>query len=50
LPERFRQRASLNAGDPSTYYMGGEKGYIDYPTLAQLRGEEPTPPVDQSFR
>ncbi len=50
LPERFRQRAPLNAGDPSTYYMGGEKGYIDYPTLAQLRGEEPTPPVDQSFR
>jgi N-ethylmaleimide reductase len=50
LPERFRQRAPLNADDPSTYYMGGEKGYIDYPTLAQERGEEPKPPVDQSWR
>jgi N-ethylmaleimide reductase len=50
LPERFRLRAPLNADDPSTYYVGGEKGYIDYPTLAQERGEEPKPPVDQSWR
>jgi N-ethylmaleimide reductase len=50
LPERFRQRAPLNADDPSTYYAGGEKGYIDYLTLAQERGEEPRPAVDQSWR
>ena len=50
LPERFRRRAALNADDPTTYYVGGEKGYIDYPTLAQQRGEAPKPCVDQSWR
>ncbi|MBP1151577.1 alkene reductase [Methylocaldum sp. RMAD-M] len=41
LPERFRQNAELNPPDESTYYGGGAKGYVDYPTLKQLRGEEP---------
>jgi N-ethylmaleimide reductase len=50
LPERFRLRAELNPDDPSTYYGGGPKGYIDYPTLVQLRGEAPTPRVDESWR
>lgn len=50
LPERFRQHASLNADDPSTYYGGGAKGYTDYPTLAQERGEAPKPWVDESWR
>jgi N-ethylmaleimide reductase len=50
LPERFRLEAPLNAGDPSTYYAGGQKGYIDYLTLAQERGEEPKPAVDQNWR
>jgi N-ethylmaleimide reductase len=50
LPERFRSRAPLNADDPSTYYGGGAKGYTDYPTLAQLRGEEPHPCVDERWR
>lgn len=50
LPERFRERAPLNADDPSTYYGGGAKGYTDYPTLAQLRGEEPRPCVDDRWR
>jgi len=50
LPERFRSRASLNADDPSTYYGGGAKGYTDYPTLAQQRGEEPHPCVDERWR
>jgi N-ethylmaleimide reductase len=50
LPERFRERAHLNADDPSTYYAGGEKGYIDYLTLTQERGEEPKPAIDQSWR
>jgi N-ethylmaleimide reductase len=47
LPERFRSGASLNADDPTTYYGGGAKGYTDYPTLAQERGEEPHPCVDE---
>jgi N-ethylmaleimide reductase len=50
LPERFRQRAELNPDDPSTYYGGGAKGYTDYPTLPQLRGQAPKPVVDESWR
>jgi len=41
LPERFRRNAGLNPPDESTYYGGGAKGYVDYPTLKPLRGEEP---------
>ena len=33
LVERFRSGAPLNPWDASTFYSGGEKGYIDYPTL-----------------
>jgi N-ethylmaleimide reductase len=50
LPERFRTRAPLNADDRPTYYGGGSKGYTDYPTLAQERGEQPKPCVDESWR
>lgn len=50
LPERFRRRAHLNADDPATYYGGGAIGYIDYLTLAQERGEEPKPQVDERWR
>ncbi|TCS32582.1 N-ethylmaleimide reductase [Paucimonas lemoignei] len=50
LPERFRQHAALNTPDPSTFYGGGAKGYTDYPTLAQTRGESPKPCVDESWR
>jgi N-ethylmaleimide reductase len=49
LPERFRERAPLNPDDPSTYY-GGEKGYVDYLTLAQQRGKEPKPCEDLRWR
>src|SRR6185369_3425938 len=35
LPERFRNDATLNDPDRSTYYSPGEKGYTDYPTLTQ---------------
>lgn len=35
LVERFRAGAELNAPDQSTFYGGGERGYTDYPTLAQ---------------
>ena len=50
LPERLRVGAPLNIDDPTTYYGGGEKGYTDYPSLAQDRGEEPKACVDQSWR
>jgi N-ethylmaleimide reductase len=50
LPERFRRGAALNPDDPSTYYGGGAKGYTDYPSLAQERGEEPKPSLDESWR
>lgn len=33
LPRRFEQDAPLNTPDYSTFYSGGEKGYIDYPAL-----------------
>lgn len=33
LPERFGRNAALNPPDRDTFYAGGEKGYIDYPTL-----------------
>jgi N-ethylmaleimide reductase len=50
LPERFRLHAPLHADDRSTYYGGGAKGYTDYPTIAQERGEEPKPCVDDRWR
>ncbi len=50
LPERFRRHAPLNADDQSTYYGGGAKGYTDYPSLAQERGEQPKPCVDERWR
>jgi N-ethylmaleimide reductase len=50
LPERLRTGAPLNADDPTTYYGGGAKGYTDYPSLAQDRGEQPKSCVDLSWR
>jgi N-ethylmaleimide reductase len=50
LPERFREHAPLNRDDPSTYYGGGEIGYIDYLTLAQERGEQSKPCFDTRWR
>ena len=35
LPERFKRDAELNKPDESTFYTPGEKGYTDYPTMAQ---------------
>ena len=34
LVDRFRLGAPLNPPDRDTFYAGGEKGYLDYPTLA----------------
>jgi N-ethylmaleimide reductase len=50
LPQRFRDRVPLNPDDPTTYYGGGPKGYTDYPSLAQERGEQPKPCVDDRWR
>ena len=33
LVERFAAGAPLNAPDRDTFYAGGERGYLDYPTL-----------------
>ena len=35
LVERLRRGAPLNAWDKTTFYGGGEHGYIDYPALEQ---------------
>jgi N-ethylmaleimide reductase len=35
LVRRLREDAPLNTADPSTFYGGGARGYIDYPTLDQ---------------
>jgi N-ethylmaleimide reductase len=34
LVERLKTGAPLNAADPSTFYGGDERGYLDYPILA----------------
>lgn len=35
LVERFAQKAELAEWDQETFYVPGEKGYTDYPTLAE---------------
>jgi N-ethylmaleimide reductase len=50
LPECLRARSPLNGDDPTTYYGGGPKGYTDYPSLAQDRGEQPKACVDDRWR
>ncbi len=34
LPWRLKTRSVLNAPDRDTFYVGGDKGYIDYPALS----------------
>ena len=36
LPARFRTGASLNKPNRQTFYGGGELGYTDYPSLAEI--------------
>ncbi len=50
LPERLLTNAPLNSPDPSTFYGGGERGYTDYPSLAQERGDLPRSVVDDRWR
>ncbi len=42
LPERFKLNAHLNSAVERTYYIGGRKGYTDYPMLetSQIKYEE----------
>jgi N-ethylmaleimide reductase len=37
LPTRLRDGAELNTPDQETFYSGGAKGYVDYPTLAETQ-------------
>ncbi|KRE63735.1 alkene reductase [Nostocoides sp. Soil756] len=37
LPRRWHERAELNEPNPDTFYGGGAEGYIDYPTLDEMR-------------
>jgi N-ethylmaleimide reductase len=39
LVERFQAGAELNATDFTTLYVGGEKGYVDYPVLTSAAAE-----------
>jgi N-ethylmaleimide reductase len=34
LPARYSRNAGLNAPDQATFYAGEDKGYVDYPALA----------------
>lgn len=37
LVERFKHGHALNAPDAATFYQGDERGYTDYPTLAEAQ-------------
>ena len=37
LVERLKAGAPLNDFDKATFYGGGAKGYVDYPTLAESK-------------
>ncbi len=37
LVARLRQGRELNVPDPSTFYGGGARGYVDYPALVEAR-------------
>ena len=39
LPERFRKSSPLNEVDFETLYSPGRKGYVDYPTLAEIASQ-----------
>jgi len=43
LVERFRIGAALNAPDPSTFYVPGDHGYIDYPSLQDAAADAKKP-------
>ena len=42
----YENMSGGGGADPTTYYGGTERGYTDYPSLAQERGDEPCGCVD----
>jgi 2,4-dienoyl-CoA reductase-like NADH-dependent reductase (Old Yellow Enzyme family) len=46
LPARIKTGAPLNEPDPETFYVGGAKGYVDYPALQR----SPEPSIHSVFR
>ena len=40
LVERLRLGVEWNPVDPSTFYDGGERGYVDYPRFRDLSGNK----------
>lgn len=46
LVERFEQGTALNMPDQSTFYSGGDEGYIDYPSLEVEETTETSPKQD----
>lgn len=40
LPERFARDAALNTPDPTSFFGGDARGYIDYPALARAGNRE----------
>ncbi|MGN7869049.1 oxidoreductase [Paracoccus sp. 22332] len=36
LPARLRNGLPLNQQDPATFYVGGAKGYVDYPVAEEV--------------
>ncbi len=39
LVERFREDAKLNDSEMKTWYSQGPEGYVDYPTMAELKAD-----------
>ena len=37
LVERFKENASLSEWDQTTFYTPGEKGFLDYPSLEEVK-------------
>jgi N-ethylmaleimide reductase len=37
LVERIKNGSPLNEPDRTTFYGGDERGYIDYPTMEEIR-------------
>ena len=48
LPLRLASGADLNLPDVPTFYQGGEKGYVDYPSLQRRRESPESPRVHAS--
>jgi N-ethylmaleimide reductase len=50
LVERLRLNAPWNTPDPSTFYTGGDRGYIDYPFLSDATFHSPVAEARETIR